>query len=123
MRNEQQARRLAILRSATAHRVGSKQTYATMRKSALIATCLTHSAMVPDVNAGEAAVRQVFEEYFPCERFESWNSLVIGSAATANQAREIGIMNTPTIFLGKTRINGWTYYLSLIHISEPTRPY
>ena len=46
-------------------------------------TCLTHSAMVPDVNAGEAAVRQVFEEYFPRERFESWNCLVIGSVATA----------------------------------------
>ena len=59
MRNEQQTRRLAILSSATAQRVGLKQTYATMRKSALIATCLTHSAMVPDVNAGEAAVRQV----------------------------------------------------------------
>jgi len=27
-----------------------------------------------------------------------------------NQAREIGIMNTPTIYLGRTRINGWTYY-------------
>ncbi|MGH8620131.1 MAG: DsbA family oxidoreductase, partial [Burkholderiales bacterium] len=26
------------------------------------------------------------------------------------QARELGIMNTPTIFLGRTRINGWTYY-------------
>jgi predicted DsbA family dithiol-disulfide isomerase len=26
------------------------------------------------------------------------------------QARRIGITNTPTIFLGKTRINGWTYY-------------
>jgi predicted DsbA family dithiol-disulfide isomerase len=26
------------------------------------------------------------------------------------QARDIGITNTPTIFLGKTRINGWTYY-------------
>jgi predicted DsbA family dithiol-disulfide isomerase len=26
------------------------------------------------------------------------------------QARRIGIENTPTIFLGKTRINGWTYY-------------
>ena len=83
MRNEQQAQRLAILRPATAHRVGSKQTYATMRKSALIATCLTNSAMAPDVNAGEAAVRQVFEENFPRERFESWNSLVIGSVATA----------------------------------------
>ena len=83
VRNEQQTRRLTILRSATAQRVGSKQTYATMRKSALIATCLTHSAMVPDVNASEAAVRQVFEENFPCERFENWNSLVIGSVATA----------------------------------------
>ena len=26
------------------------------------------------------------------------------------QARRIGIENTPTIFLGRTRINGWTYY-------------
>jgi predicted DsbA family dithiol-disulfide isomerase len=26
------------------------------------------------------------------------------------QAHSIGITNTPTIFLGKTRINGWTYY-------------
>ena len=27
-----------------------------------------------------------------------------------DQARRIGITNTPTIFLGRTRINGWTYY-------------
>jgi predicted DsbA family dithiol-disulfide isomerase len=26
------------------------------------------------------------------------------------QARAIGVTNTPTLFLGKTRINGWTYY-------------
>ena len=26
------------------------------------------------------------------------------------QAHRLGIANTPTIFLGKTRINGWTYY-------------
>lgn len=26
------------------------------------------------------------------------------------QARDIGITNTPTIFLGRTRINGWHYY-------------
>ena len=26
------------------------------------------------------------------------------------QARRIGITNTPTIFLGRTRINGWHYY-------------
>jgi predicted DsbA family dithiol-disulfide isomerase len=30
--------------------------------------------------------------------------------AAVVQARDIGIMNTPTIFLGRTRINGWTYY-------------
>ena len=54
-----------------------------MRKSALIATCLANSAMAHDFNAGEAAVRQVFEENFPCERFESWNSLFIGSVAMA----------------------------------------
>ena len=60
---------MAVLRSATAQYVGSKQTYATMRKSALIATCLTQTAMAPDVHAGEAAVRQVFEENFPRERF------------------------------------------------------
>ena len=30
--------------------------------------------------------------------------------AAINQAREIGITNTPTIFLGRTRINGWHYY-------------
>ena len=54
-----------------------------MRKSTLIATCLSNSAMAPDVNAGEAAVRQMFEENFPGERFESWNSLVTGCVATA----------------------------------------
>ena len=35
-----------------------------------------------------------------------------------NQAREIGITNTPTIFLGKTRINGWTYYEVMQEVME-----
>jgi predicted DsbA family dithiol-disulfide isomerase len=26
------------------------------------------------------------------------------------QARDIGVTNTPTMFIGRTRINGWTYY-------------
>jgi predicted DsbA family dithiol-disulfide isomerase len=38
--------------------------------------------------------------------------------AAVNQAREIGITNTPTIFLGKTRINGWTYYEVLQSVME-----
>lgn len=35
-----------------------------------------------------------------------------------NQAREIGIMNTPTIFLGRTRINGWHYYEVMQSVME-----
>ena len=38
--------------------------------------------------------------------------------AAVVQAREIGIMNTPTIFLGRTRINGWTYYEVLQSVME-----
>ena len=38
--------------------------------------------------------------------------------AAVNQSREIGIMNTPTIFLGRTRINGWTYYEVLQSVME-----
>jgi predicted DsbA family dithiol-disulfide isomerase len=34
------------------------------------------------------------------------------------QAHRIGITNTPTIFLGKTRINGWTYYEVLQSVME-----
>jgi len=35
-----------------------------------------------------------------------------------NQARGIGITNTPTIFLGRTRINGWHYYEVLQSVME-----
>lgn len=34
------------------------------------------------------------------------------------QARDIGISNTPTIFLGRTRINGWHYYEVLQQVME-----
>jgi len=34
------------------------------------------------------------------------------------QARQIGITNTPTIFLGRTRINGWHYYEVLQSVME-----
>ena len=35
-----------------------------------------------------------------------------------NQARSFGITNTPTIFLGRTRINGWHYYEVLQSVME-----
>ncbi len=34
------------------------------------------------------------------------------------QAHRVGIMNTPTIFLGRTRINGWHYYEVLQSVME-----
>jgi predicted DsbA family dithiol-disulfide isomerase len=34
------------------------------------------------------------------------------------QARDIGITNTPTIFIGRTRINGWHYYEVLQSVME-----
>ena len=34
------------------------------------------------------------------------------------QAHSIGIANTPTIFLGRTRINGWTYYEVIQSVME-----
>jgi predicted DsbA family dithiol-disulfide isomerase len=38
--------------------------------------------------------------------------------AAVKQAHEIGITNTPTIFLGRTRINGWTYYEVLQQVMD-----
>jgi predicted DsbA family dithiol-disulfide isomerase len=38
--------------------------------------------------------------------------------AAVNQARDIGITNTPTIFLGRTRINGWHYFEVLQSVME-----
>jgi predicted DsbA family dithiol-disulfide isomerase len=44
--------------------------------------------------------------------------------AAVKQAHEIGITNTPTIFLGRTRINGWTYYevLQSVMAQQGQRP-
>jgi len=38
--------------------------------------------------------------------------------SAVNQARELGITNTPTMFIGKTRINGWHYYEVLQSVME-----
>lgn len=45
-----------------------------MLKSTLIAKCLTRCGMLPDIATGEAAVRDIFEEYFPRHSFEKWNT-------------------------------------------------
>jgi predicted DsbA family dithiol-disulfide isomerase len=53
-------------------------------------------------------LKMALEEHFYAER----------ALDAIKQAREIGITNTPTIFLGKTRINGWTYYEVLQSVME-----
>jgi predicted DsbA family dithiol-disulfide isomerase len=53
-------------------------------------------------------LKMALDEHFYAER----------ALDAIKQAREIGITNTPTIFLGKTRINGWTYYEVLQSVME-----
>ena len=47
-----------------------------------------------------AEMRVALEEHHYAER----------ALEAVQQAQRIGIENTPTIFLGRTRINGWTYF-------------
>ena len=70
----------------------------------------TATLMVAAERAGldPAALKLALDERLYAER--AFNAV--------NQAREIGIMNTPTIFLGRTRINGWTYYEVLQSVME-----
>jgi predicted DsbA family dithiol-disulfide isomerase len=52
-------------------------------------------------------------------RFAIENRLYAQRALDAvNQARTLGIMNTPTLILGRTRINGWHYYEVLQEVVE-----
>jgi predicted DsbA family dithiol-disulfide isomerase len=53
-------------------------------------------------------LKMALDEHFYAER----------ALEAIKQARGIGITNTPTIFLGKTRINGWTYYEVLQSVME-----
>ena len=54
---------------------------------------------------------------------EIWKSVGLAAQQALAQAGTrdiagIGITNTPTIFIGKTRINGWTYYEVLQSVME-----
>ena len=60
------------------------------------------------VGIDPADMRVVLEERHYAER----------ALDAVNQARRIGITNTPTIILGKTRINGWHYYEVLQSVLE-----
>jgi hypothetical protein len=49
----------------------------------LIATCLANSAMVAHIQDGEHAVRTIFAENFPHDRFDAWNTIVDAATASA----------------------------------------
>lgn len=70
----------------------------------------TETLMTAAARAGLDAdqLKLALDEHFYAER----------ALDAIKQAREIGITNTPTIFLGKTRINGWTYYEVLQSVME-----
>ena len=70
----------------------------------------TETLMTAAARAGLDAdqLKMALDEHFYAER----------ALDAIKQAREIGITNTPTIFLGKTRINGWTYYEVLQSVME-----
>jgi hypothetical protein len=52
-----------------------------VQRSTIIANCLLNSSMVKRLEDGEQAVRNVFHEEFPDERFEEWNREVSQSVA------------------------------------------
>jgi len=87
-------------------------------KTALYDLMWTEGADIGDIETLMTAAGQVgldadqlkmaLDEHFYAER----------ALEAIKQARGIGITNTPTIFLGKTRINGWTYYAVLQSVME-----
>ncbi len=60
------------------------------------------------VGLDAAAMRTALNEHTHAER----------ALDAVQQAQRIGITNTPTIFLGRTRINGWHYYEVLQSVLE-----
>jgi predicted DsbA family dithiol-disulfide isomerase len=68
----------------------------------------TLMAAAERVGLDPAELKEALDEHLYAER----------ALAAVVQAHEIGITNTPTIFLGRTRINGWHYYEVLQSVME-----
>lgn len=60
------------------------------------------------VGLDPAALQSALDQHYYAER----------ALEAVKQAHRMGIANTPTIFLGRTRINGWTYYEVLQSVME-----
>jgi hypothetical protein len=47
-----------------------------MRKSSIFAKCLVNCGMIKSLEEAEHAVRRIFEEEFPQQKFAQWNVIV-----------------------------------------------
>ena len=87
-------------------------------KTALYELMWTEGRDIGDTSTLTAAARCVGLDPAELEAALEDRSYAERALAAVKQAHSIGIANTPTIFLGRTRINGWTYYEVLQSVME-----
>ena len=87
-------------------------------KTALYDMMWTDGADIADVDTLAAAAERAGID--PAEMREALEqgTYIERALDAVNGARRIGITSTPTIFLGRTRINGWHYYEVLQQVLE-----
>ena len=79
-------------------------------KTALYEAMWTDGKDIGDMDTVLAAAAKVGLDTAELETALAEHAYGERTVAAIQQARDIGITNTPTIFVGRTRINGWTYY-------------
>jgi predicted DsbA family dithiol-disulfide isomerase len=87
-------------------------------KTALYDLMWTQGADIADPDTLVAAGERVGIDPSEMREALEGGSYVERALDAVNGARRIGITSTPTIFLGRTRINGWHYYEVLHSVLE-----
>ena len=87
-------------------------------KTALYDLMWTQGADIADIDTLAAAGAQAGMDPSEMKAALAEGAYVERALEAVNGARRIGITSTPTIFLGRTRINGWHYYEVLQQVME-----
>ena len=87
-------------------------------KTALYESMWTDGKDIGDVDTVLGAAEKVGLDAAQLDAALAEHAYAERTVAAIKQAHEIGITNTPTLFLGKTRINGWTYYEVMQSVME-----
>jgi predicted DsbA family dithiol-disulfide isomerase len=87
-------------------------------KTALYDLMWTEGADIADVATLVAASERAGIDPAEMQQALEDGSYVERALDAVNGARRIGITSTPTLFLGRTRINGWHYYEVLQQVLE-----